>query len=51
MPGQTNYLEWKPSERPLLVAGPVRVPEINNSSNIHFPNIIEIMRDEVALSR
>jgi hypothetical protein len=49
MPGQTNYLEWKPSERPILVAGPVRVPEASNSFNIHFPNIIEIVACDICL--
>jgi hypothetical protein len=39
-----EYQDLRPSEKPLLVAGPVRVPEASNSSNIHFPNIIEIMR-------
>jgi hypothetical protein len=32
-------VEWEPNEK----AGPAKVPEISNSSNIHFPNSKEIV--------
>lgn len=47
MPGQGEPMDLSPSEKPLLVSGPARVPEISDTSGVPFPNLRKILSDHL----